>query len=414
MVEASEVFGLRTRVSEYSYVNRGALDEKLSNLSRRDQHIALSGESRSGKSWLRQKVFPTANIVQCRINWSRQDVYNQALSNLGYTIAVEKSSGKSTNVSGSVGAEGGFFSAKVRGDGALSHEERSDVIERYIGRNECDLNFVANVIKLSGRRLVIEDFHYMSTNGQQDLAHDLKSLWDYEVFVVIVGVWSRANFLTTLNSELSGRIHEQRIGWTQSELELSFQKGCRALNLEVDNRVVSLAAKDSYFNIGNLQAIALNFVQNLTRGQLKGSGQAASENDHYQDACMEYAEQLEAKYTRFAEKVSEGIRIRKDSTRIYAHALWAIMEASDDDLIKGLSLDWIYQRARSRQSRIIKPNLRSALKNLKQIQKEGVGRDVIISFDEVANTVELVDRSILFFRKYSTLRWPWEEMASTG
>jgi hypothetical protein len=129
---------------------------------------------------------------------------------------------------------------------------------------------------------------------------------------------------------------------------------------------------------------------------------------------MEYAEQLEAKYTRFAEKVSEGIRIRKDSTRIYAHALWAIMEASDDDLIKGLSLDWIYQRARSRQARIIKPNLRSALKNLKQIQKEGVGRDVIISFDEVANTVELVDRSILFFRKYSTLRWPWEEMASKG
>jgi hypothetical protein len=66
-----------------SYVDRGALDATLARLLRRRQsHIALRGESKCGKSWLRQRVIRDALIVQCRLGMTMIDVYRDALGQL--------------------------------------------------------------------------------------------------------------------------------------------------------------------------------------------------------------------------------------------------------------------------------------------------------------------------------------------
>ena len=66
--------------------------------------------------------------------------------------------------------------------------------------------------------MVIEDFHYLSNEAQRSLAHDLKAFWDYNTFMVIIGVWVRRNYLTHLNPDLAGRITEVSVYWNRDDL----------------------------------------------------------------------------------------------------------------------------------------------------------------------------------------------------
>jgi hypothetical protein len=75
-----EVFGVSPDVLPDSYVDRGHLDDALRRLLGRKTHIALRGESKCGKSWLRRAVIPDALVVQCRLGMSTVDIYRDALS----------------------------------------------------------------------------------------------------------------------------------------------------------------------------------------------------------------------------------------------------------------------------------------------------------------------------------------------
>ncbi|QFP61912.1 hypothetical protein [Brucella anthropi] len=411
-IRASDVFGIRTTVSEYSYIDRGNLDKSVRELADRDQHIALKGESKSGKSWLRQRIFTEANVIQCRINDTVADIYKQILANLNISVVTETSTSKTGTISFEGTAEIGWkFLAKAAGTLAADGEYTKERIVRPIGRDEMDIEFISQLILSSERKLVIEDFHYLSTAAQRQLAHELKTLWDYKVYAVIVGVWHRKNYLTYLNSDLAGRITEVGVEWSESELIDSFQKGCAALNIWVDPTLTTRAAQDSYNNVGILQSLALLFLDACQITEKQNTTVELLEKGKLDDAGMAYAEQLEAVYSLFAERVSEGIRKRKDATQIYAFALWTILGSSDEEAKNGLTVDWIYERAHSRQSRIQKPNLRAVLRKFKELQVDDRGKGIVLSYDEANDTVLLIDKGVLFYRKYTTQVWPWERIA---
>src|SRR5262249_26914278 len=78
----SEVFGISNQVRPDSYVDRGHLDELVGTALTRATHVALRGESKCGKSWLRQRILPDAVVVQCRLGKTSTDIYRDALSAL--------------------------------------------------------------------------------------------------------------------------------------------------------------------------------------------------------------------------------------------------------------------------------------------------------------------------------------------
>ncbi|HVJ93030.1 MAG TPA: hypothetical protein VM580_24680, partial [Labilithrix sp.] len=99
-------------------------------------------------------------------------------------------------------AEAGFKlvakgTASVSGE--LSGDRTSQKSAAFVDGHEHDLGWIADLVKASGRRVVIEDFHYLSADEQQAVAADLKALWDLKVFVLLVGVWSEQNLLTSYN-----------------------------------------------------------------------------------------------------------------------------------------------------------------------------------------------------------------------
>lgn len=416
--KTADVFGINSRVRPESYVDRGELDRNIQVLLGRDTHIALRGESKCGKSWLRQKNIPNALVVQCRLGRTSVDLYIDALSQLGVQFTIKEA--RAGKIEGRVEAKGGLgegliakvfgLTGTIGGSAAGTHETTTE--KQSVGHNINDLRYIADLIRESGRRLVIEDFHYLSLDERKRLSFDLKALWDYQLYVLIVGVWSQSNMLIFLNPDLSGRIEELSIYWSDEDLARILRKGGASLNINFDREFTESCVSLSYGNAGILQSLVLRALDSLGITDAADTLTVVSSQEALQTAALQYADQLNPLYQQFARRVAGGIRTRQDSTGIYAHAMAVIMACPDEVCIRGITLDHIYQLAHEREGRIQKGNLRTILEKLEALQVDDEGRGLVVSYNEANSEVCVVDRQLLLYRKFCTVSWPWEELIS--
>ena len=150
-MKLENVFGISKDINQSSYIDRANLDAKVNRLLNRDMHIALKGASKSGKSWLRQQSIQNANVVQCRLNKSIQEIYVEALANLGVKLELEHS--KTNSIKGTLeasGEKGISLLTKVAAKVGISLERSESTKEKEL---KCDLNnlkFIADLIIESG------------------------------------------------------------------------------------------------------------------------------------------------------------------------------------------------------------------------------------------------------------------------
>lgn len=411
-MQTSEVFGISSEILQASYVDRANLDAKIARLMTRNVHIALKGASKSGKTWIRQKCIENANVIQCRLGTTIQDIYVEALANLGFQLEIDRTTNLSAkgrvDISGEIGQK---IMVSLKGAAGVELEQNTQSTVRNLRFDLSNLKFIAETLNASGRRLVIEDFHYLSLEERQKFAFDLKALWDYKCFTVIIGIWTQTNLLTSLNGDLTGRIEEVSVLWNDEDLYCVIQKGCNALKIQFSPPILADLVKDSFGNVGILQSLLLRLVDDYaeipeTQPQLV----QITDRSLYKKAAVDYAAQLDGTYQQFARSVSNGIRKRKRSTGIYAHALRIILEAPDNEMISGLSRNAIFVVAHEREPRIQTGNLRTVLQKLDSLQVDSAYRGLVVSYDESTDSVFVVDRQLLFYRKHHTMNWPWEEM----
>jgi hypothetical protein len=375
--------------------------------------VIIRGPSKSGKSWLRQKAVSNPITVQCRLQKPFADIYVDALSQLGISTQIKESRQGVFKASISGTAEKGLaLLAKIGLSGSIAHERTTGNESRIVGHDVTDLRFIAEIILASGRRLVIEDFHYMSTEDRRRFAFDLKALWDYGVFVIIVGVWSDTNLLLHLNPDLAGRVTEIPIDWSDEDLRRILVKGGAALGIVFEQAVCDALVSLSYANAGLLQALTVATLDDagINEGGGVFSEKVVSDPDDVKDGSMNYAEQLNPIYQQFAKRVATGMRIKRNATGIYAHAMAVIMKATDDELIKGLHARRIFERAVMRQPRIQYGNLKAILDKLPSLQVDDDGRGLILGYSSATEEVTVVDRPLLLYRQFSTVNWPWEDL----
>lgn len=414
-MKVHEVFGIQPMVREYSYIDRGNLDQTFAKLLDRQQtHIAIRGASKSGKSWLRQRVLKDPIVVQCRFQYTIMDIYRDALSRLDIKLEQEQTATNKWGGKISAAGEAGLkLIAKVQGGGEASYAHESAVKMKAVGKDMSDLEFIAALIRESGRTLVIEDFHYLPEVEQRKFAFDLKTLWDYRTFIVVVGVWISENMLITLNPDLSDRIEELSVSWSEGELCQVLNKGCNTLGFQMMPDVSKLLSEISYGSVGLLQKLALRLIDDelgIQDSAPQDREVVIDQTDKVADAAMHVAEQLNQLYQTFARRVSEGIRKRNNATGIYAHAMAAIIGADDVTLTNGFSAKSIYAIAHERQERIQLPNLRSVLTKFPELQVDADGRGLVLAYDSQNEIVSVVDRQLLLYRRYATVRWPWEDI----
>ena len=411
--KATEVFGISRDILAPSYVDRGELDKKLKRLLGRDNHIALRGESKCGKSWLRQRNMPNAIIIQCRLQKGVKDIYTDALSQLGLQLLTERKGthGVVARLQ-ATGELGTSLLAKLTVNPSGEYKWDSSQTSIPVGRDLDDLRFVSEIINASGRRLVIEDFHYLSPAERKAFAHDLKALWDYKTFVVIIGIWAEHNLLIHLNSDLAGRIEEVSIYWSPKDLNQVLTNGADALRVAFAPNIRDRLVADAHGTVGILQKLTIGLLDEYGIEATLGLFNRVTLDDltKYDTVAMYYADQLNALYQTFASRVTGGIRKRQKSTGIYAHLLAVIMTADVKTLSEGLSIDNIFTNAYAREPRIQKGNLRQVLQKIDGIQVDDEGRGLIVTYDMSKSEVTVVDKQLFFYRSYATTKWPWESI----
>ncbi len=408
----NEVFGISTSILQPSYVDRGNLDADIQRLLGRNTHIALRGESKCGKSWLRQKNLPEAIVIQCRLNKKVKDIFVEALANLGLSVQSEHTSSGAIKTSLSASSDVSIpLLSRIKVALGLDYTSTTTIKSIYISNGVDDLKFFAEAINESGRRLVIEDFHYLHPTERRAFATDLKALWDYKTFVVIIGIWAENNLLLHLNPDLAARVEEMSIYWSDPELKAVLSKGAESMNIVFSKDICSNLVADSFGTVGILQKLTLSLLDaaNIERS-IPGSPKLIESQSAYLDVALAYAEQLNALYQTFATRLAKGIRQRKRATGIYAHMLKVVMDSTDKELTDGLHTDTIFSKARQREPRIQKANLRIILAKIDELQVDEEGRGLVISYDENKDEVSIVDKQLFLYRKYATVGWPWEKI----
>lgn len=412
-----EVFGLSTKVPVYTYVDRARLDEKFEYLLSAEKHIVIYGASKQGKTVLRKKVLPDSQtiLVQCRIHLTPQDIYTLILQQCSGTVLREEKSvykveGTATaELKGEVGLP---KVTKIEGGGQIEvgGEFAKETVQATIGMDASNIQWLASQVQSSGKRIVIEDFHYLSQETQHALAFDLKAFYDLGVFVIIIGIWAENNMLLRFNGNLSGRIAEIELTWTNDELSQVLDKGENALNIAIPEEIRQHIVPDAQENIGLLQRLAEGFCfdSSILRS-VNGDREILADEAKYTASRRSIAASERRRYEQFAVAFIRGFKGYETSQlRAYEMIARVCLNAEDHELIAGIDQDVLLQRVRVINNNIRQSDLTSALKNLDRLQVRRRIHPLVLSYNDTLRRILLVDRELLFFRRYGAPSWPWD------
>jgi hypothetical protein len=304
-----DVFGISSRVDSASYVDRGGLDELFALALASDKHIAVHGGSKQGKSWLRSRGLSDAEtlLVQCTPSSTVASIFTEALGRLNITATLKMT--KTRDVTGTLdftsSGELGKLIAKAKAQATAGITAGRSVTEESapIGHTPADLLWVCLSIFTSGKRLVLEDFHYLAEDMQREFAFFLKAMGEYSLFVVIVGVWPRDHLLTYFNGDLDGRVEDIHLNWKDSELERVVNQGARELNIEIPTAITQSMVLDAYGSVGLLQRLAEQYCleMGVLERRIKTQRLLGEGGSQYLDARVKVASQMQGRYQTFAD-----------------------------------------------------------------------------------------------------------------
>lgn len=411
-----DVFGISTNIPLYTYVDRSGLDDRLRYLLSTDRHIVIHGASKQGKTILRKKVLSDdeAIVIQCSTTTTLFDVYADILRKLGVnsSLQIRQTSSTSEEKSAQLGSELSSPMAKINSNVTTSTTAENDIEVNgdVSGTDAGNLGYVAENIRKSNKRIVVEDFHYLSEKDQRNLAFDLKALWDYKVFMIIVGVWAEQNLLTYYNGDLSGRIEEIDVQWQNNELAQVVNKGEQVLKIKFSDDLRQAILDDANQNVGLLQRILEKYCYYAGITQTQTIIQELTRFEPLEKSRSGICEEEEVRYRQFNDAVQRGFRGYEDSElKVYKHILRVFCESTDQEIKAGLHRDTLLIKTQQYESRIRLSDLSAALNKINQLQADRRISPLVVSYNTASSSqkLQLIDREFLFYRKYGNPQWSW-------
>jgi hypothetical protein len=296
--------------------------------------------------------------------------------------------------------------------GKVAKSSETTETSQSIGVDATNVHYLADVIKASGRRVIVEDFHYMPEDEKRRLAFDLKAFWDLGIFFVIVGIWAEHNLLTFYNSDLSGRIDEIDVQWEDAELETVLAKREGALRVIFGQNIRLQIIADASQNVGLLQRLAEKFC--YFSGVLETTSatiaRTLGDDEALRKARATICDEEAVRYRQFGQALSHGFKASEESElKVYMNIARCAIEATDQELRSGLHYNVIFERISATNPRIRRSDLTAALQRLNRLQEDRKVSPLVLSYNDKTRELQLVDRELLFYRKYGQPSWPWVE-----
>lgn len=270
MPKIEEVFGIRVE-PVLSYVTRSAVDEKFKTALDTDHHVVVYGTSKQGKTSLRQKLLPENKcvIVRCSPKMTTESIYNAILRQADVKIQTIETKGE--DVSGKTTVKVGFkafipFLGSTKAETAAEVEagKQLNLTTEFIAFDFSEAQSIGELLKAVSfdKFIILENFHYLSSATQQQLAFDLKTFHEIKIRFITLGIWWEANHLITYNGDLQDRIVEVAVEpWISSDFKRIADAGSKLLNITISDQIVEEFISNSYGNVGMFQEFLKTFCQ---------------------------------------------------------------------------------------------------------------------------------------------------------
>lgn len=268
-LSANEIFTPGTQ-PDITYNSRSTIgiENKLEKaLYIKGKMIVISGKSKLGKTVLvKQKFSEDKRIMIEQSDIEDKPIERVILEKLGLssTEQIEKKKNIFTGgVSGEVSAQvpsTGFLQF-LKGKLSLSSSDTTEItqeIQTTLHQSLFDLTIeylISNEIAL-----VFDDFHYLEPEKQKEIIHRLKEPISRNLKVILVLIPMRQNQPIEVETDMKGRIEYIEVfSWSNSELEYIATEGFKALNVEIDDRLIQLFIDNSFSNPSLMQDICLKY-----------------------------------------------------------------------------------------------------------------------------------------------------------
>lgn len=409
--KAADVFGIG-RELPLNYVERKKVDAVFVESLTRDKHLVIYGSSKQGKTSLRKNWLKDDEhiVVSCTNTMNISDLNGAILKKAGYK--VEQSD--SRTVSGQLKVTAEFkgrgkvpLIAELEAGGGGEYERGSEkeVVRSRLELDLQDVNDITAALKEIDfeQYIVLEDFHYLPVDTQQNFAFALKSYHeDSNICFIVIGVWREKNRLVYYNGDLTSRVVSiDADEWSKVELREVISLGEKLLNITFDNDFVDQVLDSAFDAVYLVQEACLKACEAAgvfgTSDQNVVVGVGLDGRAIIKDIVGEQA----GRYSAFITNFAEGFQ--KTGLEMYKWLVYAVISTDGALLSDGMRRSDVSSTIKQHHPEgdgLNEGNITQALQNTASLQVLKNVRPIILDYDQTTRVLNVVDRSFLIWLAY--------------
>jgi len=254
--------------------------------------------------------------------------------------------------------------------------------------------------------IVLEDFHYLSTEAQKDFSVALKAFHEEsKLCFIIVGVWLEENRLTVYNGDLTGRVFSINADhWTDEELLKVISGGEKLLNIKFAQEFVNELLLNSFGSVYIVQETCFqcckkyHIVETQTPPK-QGEELITIGNKNDADILVdEVVSQQTGRFHSFISQFADGFQTT--TLEMYKWILYPVLTAKIEELKLGLKLNEIrkcLEANHPQKTQLNTGNITQALKFCASLQVSKEIKPLILDYDQTNLRLRVVDSGFLIW-----------------
>lgn len=416
MPKLEDVFGVTSR-PVLSYVERKQVDDNFREALDSHKQIIVYGSSKQGKTALVSKHLPYQQnlLVSLTPKTKLIDVYQTILAQAGVRIAAGSTDKTSTESSFSVVAKFKaliplFAEGSAETAGGVKAGSGTETKYEEVPANIELPQTVSDLLSRVGCKkwVVLENFHYLPDEVQQQFAFDLRAFQELGVRFVILGVWREKNRMAQFNGDLLDRTIEVPVEpWLEMDFRRVAEKGCAELNVEFGESLLTETVGASFSSIGVFQELLKNICSGAGVRSRMANRLVIADMRYLTEAITTKTGDYGARHQRALEAIAagHGSSGKKDEqTPLFLpyYLVRSILEHGFDGISSGARKqtlwDWIREKHHRGQD-VRSSDMTNLLGGIANLQSAKSISPPIFAYDAQQRILQVVDSTFYFFIK---------------
>ncbi len=417
MVKLEDVFGVSSQ-QVLSYVEREHVDKRFQDALTSTKQIIVYGSSKQGKTALVSKHLPyEENILVSLTPKTRlADIYQTILSKAGVKVVTSIVEKKNTESSVGISAKFRaliplFASGEAEIQGSTKAGSGEEVKYEEIPLN---LELPQSVSDLLARvkcnkTVILENFHYLNDDIQQQFAFDLRAFQELGVQFVILGVWREKNRMAQFNGDLLDRTIEIPVEpWYENDFKKVVEKGEAILRIKFSDKIIEDVINASFSSIGVFQELLKQICINSgIQGSSSGAIHQILEQKFLTAAIDTKTNDYASRHQRALEAIAAGHTTggaKGDLPPLFLpyYLIKVILQHGFDGIANGCHRNTIHEWIKTLHHRADDvrvsdmTNLLGGLANLQSVKSIS---PPVLAYDVQQRMLQVVDSTFYFFIK---------------